>query len=362
MAQYRLERAGGEWVAVAQPPGAAEPQRHVLQQHSVDVLLVSEGGRTWELQREDDGTAGRPPPVSYHNSLDDQGGHPGPVHWALATILSVLLIAGLIRVHHVLQGLDVVSTALRNVPEGMRPAECGQCHTTQYIGSHGRIFICFSCHSANRTPRDAPTGELQVLITPTGPLRSYEFRKGGENYWQELSQAELPAPEQDAEANTEAQKLHYRGTFCLACQQQPCRRLAEFPGEAVVAYLPEVPATDVRANAAPDDTIVRPVVLGRETESAANDDVVSNRSTRTNDNGLPQCVVCLDKLGCMVLLPCAHGSVCEDCATRIAQNRAIGGAHCPHCRAGIETLVKIHEVDGDLAKGIEIRIPMARPA
>lgn len=83
----------------------------------------------------------------------------------------------------------------------------------------------------------------------------------------------------------------------------------------------------------------------------------------------------------MVLLPCAHGGVCEEpmdgwetfaigervlyaevsrpsanfeehsdifkrveqrtwqeCVTRIVQNRAFGGAHCPHCRSNISSL------------------------
>eukprot|EP00435_Cladocopium_sp_Y103_P052509 s916_g16.t1 len=79
------------------------------------------------------------------------------------------------------------------------------------------------------------------------------------------------------------------------------------------------------------------------------------------ENGLPQCVVCLDEIGNMVLLPCAHGGVCEECTTRIVQNRAFGGAHCPHCRSAISTIVKLEEVEGEMAKGIELRIPMARP-
>eukprot|EP00434_Breviolum_minutum_P030320 symbB.v1.2.026820.t2/scaffold2709.1/size72633/3 len=96
---------------------------------------------------------------------------------------------------------------------------------------------------------------------------------------------------------------------------------------------------------------VAPSVIGKvDVESAS------------NDGGLPQCVVCLDETGNMVLLPCAHGGVCEDCVTRIVQNRAFGGAHCPHCRSGISTIVKLQEVEGELAKGVELRIPMARPA
>lgn len=283
-----------------------------------------------------------------------QDTEPGAVHWALAAILGAVLVSGLVQVYRVLHGLDVMSTAMRNVPEGMRPAECGACHTMQYVSTHGRIFICFCCHSANRIPRDTSRSDHQLLVVPTGPLRSYEFQKGGENFWQELSRQELPAaPEENsAEVNGETRKLHYRGVFCIACGELTCTRLNEFPELANAAYLAETH----QAEAA---TAVRPQMMGRQAD--VSDEIQSERSSR-NADGLPQCVVCLDKSGCMVLLPCAHGGVCEECATRIAQNRASGGAHCPHCRASIETLVRLHQVAGDLARGVEVRIPMARPA
>lgn len=89
---------------------------------------------------------------------------------------------------------------MRHVPEGMRPVECGACRTSQYAASHGRIFICFSCRSANRLPVELPRVEVQELISPTGPLRSYEFSKEGEILWQETRSEDIEegAPTEEA--------------------------------------------------------------------------------------------------------------------------------------------------------------------
>jgi hypothetical protein len=230
---------------------------------------------------------------------------PGAIQWALAVILAALLIGGLIRVAHVLRGMDALAL-MRSAPQGMRSVECGSCHTLQYVGTHGRIFMCYGCHAANRLPIDPPRGEQTELIAPTGPLKRYEFRKGGENFWQELKQEDVE--------------------------------------EGFI--IPEPSFAVVIGRRATDDSEIQSNASGSTTEGIP---------------GIPHCIVCLDSAGSMVMLPCAHGGVCQICATRIAQNRASGGARCPHCRAAIQRLVKIHEVSGDTAKGVEHRIPIARP-
>jgi len=242
-------------------------------------------------------------------------GTPGLEHWALAVLLSVLLVTGLVRVYRVLQ-VDTISPT-RHVLEGMRTVECGACHMMQYIVVHGRIFVCCSCHSANRVPGDFPRADAQELVASTGPLRKFEFKKGGEHYWQETKQEELEESEQQgAQGDTNIQQ---------------------------------------------NENYPVPVCLG-QARSDSNLEVLSTHSSRNGNlsGRMPQCVVCLDAVGCMVLLPCAHGSVCEECTTRIVQNRASGGAHCPHCRSRVTTLVKVQEVDGEVATGVEVRIPMAR--
>eukprot|EP00929_Paragymnodinium_shiwhaense_P043333 TRINITY_DN22295_c0_g1_i1.p1 TRINITY_DN22295_c0_g1~~TRINITY_DN22295_c0_g1_i1.p1 ORF type:complete len:282 (+),score=23.60 TRINITY_DN22295_c0_g1_i1:52-897(+) len=244
--------------------------------------------------------------VTDKDSPTEQARVPGPVHWLLAIVLAIALCVGLRRVYKTLQMVDSIAL-LRHVPEGMRPVECGSCQTCQYVTSSGRAFICYDCQAPNRIPLELGRLDMQELIAPTGPLRRYEFRKGGENYWQELNSEDI----EEGPSTTAA----------LAQIRQP------------------------------------PMVIGNQGDC----ENLSLHSGRSN-GVLPQCVICLDSPGCMVLLPCAHGSVCEVCSTRIAQNGASGGAHCPHCRANIKTLVKIREIDADgIAMGIEYRIPMVRP-
>lgn len=89
----------------------------------------------------------------------------------------------------------------------------------RYVSAHGRIFICCGCHCANRIPLEVGRTEVpcrcfqhtistvvqkdeklpviyltalaqrvmswKELIVPEGPLKKFEFKKGGENYWQE---------------------------------------------------------------------------------------------------------------------------------------------------------------------------------
>mmetsp|Transcript_43613 Transcript_43613/g.79480 ORF Transcript_43613/g.79480 Transcript_43613/m.79480 type:complete len:270 (+) Transcript_43613:154-963(+) len=234
---------------------------------------------------------------------------PDLVDWALACVLAVLLIGGLIKVVRVLrQGPSVI--VRRPPPEGMRSVQCGCCLNPQYIPSHGRIFVCFSCCTANRVPAMSSNSELSVLTPASGPLRRFEFKREGENFYQETERSEIP------EGNN---------------QQVPL---------------------------APPGSNVHTVVIGRQENDG--DDVTEQPSNQSLLGFLPACAVCLDKPGNMVLLPCAHGGVCEECATRVAQNRSYGGAHCPHCRRGIEMLVKLEEMDERVAKGIEHRIPIAR--
>eukprot|EP00442_Polarella_glacialis_P004189 CAMPEP_0115097306 /NCGR_PEP_ID=MMETSP0227-20121206/30361_1 /TAXON_ID=89957 /ORGANISM="Polarella glacialis, Strain CCMP 1383" /LENGTH=299 /DNA_ID=CAMNT_0002491447 /DNA_START=104 /DNA_END=1003 /DNA_ORIENTATION=+ len=255
---------------------------------------------------------------------------PGTLHWVLAVLLILVLVVGLMRVCRVLRMSENITIA-RSAPEGMRTVECGSCRIAQYVSAQGRIFICFSCHCANRIPIEIPRMAEQELVIPVGPLKKFEFKKGGENYWQELGHTDLEegevGPEPQSAEKVEKESNPQTGDEVISCAASP-----------------------VETSCSP-----APVLVGRKI------DEMENESNYVDENGIPQCVVCLDNPGCMVLLPCAHGSVCEVCVTRIAQNRAFGGAHCPHCRSDIETIVKIHEIDGELATGIEFRIPMARP-
>lgn len=286
---------------------------------------------------------------------------PSAIHWALAVILGVALFGGLIRVVRVLQKDGGISP-MRHAPEGMRPVQCGACHAMQHVTMHGRIFICFSCHSANRIAMDPAGNDEPQLVAATGPLRRFEFRREGENFFQETHRLEI----EDAEAaQLIATAVPSPGTGNASANSSTADAPAR---EGNVVSNPG----DVEAGAnsvSPDATGPTPHIVGHvDSELISNHSVCSkgskkskqSRFSRMSANGLPTCVVCLEDPGNMVMLPCAHGGVCDGCITRIAQNRASGGAHCPHCRSVIETLVKIHEVEGSSVKGVEFRIPIAR--
>jgi len=115
---------------------------------------------------------------------------PSAIHWALAAILAVALFLGLMRVMRVLRKEDVF-TPMRHAPEGMRPVQCGACHAMQHVTLHGRIFICFSCHSANRLSADIFNPEEPQLVAASGPLRSFEFHREGQNFFKETKRTEI---------------------------------------------------------------------------------------------------------------------------------------------------------------------------
>lgn len=329
---------------------------------------------------------------------------PGALHWALSSLLLLLLLGGLFRVAQVLRRGIASSMPPRSVPEGLRRVQCGACGTVQYAASDGRIFICCECHSANRLPLQdmvARHSSGLVLHVPPGPVRLFEFKREGDNFFQETSRVEMPEGEQatedqpapgeenpalaensaetnDADAvDADASNAESRppsGAPAEAAEPQPPSSSAPGPlASALVAFSrtssrseessaarPAAhadPGPDCTRGTAEADALVpsdKPVVIGRPSET------MSTCSSRLGELGLPACVICLDAASNVVLLPCAHGGVCEECATRIAQARASGGAHCPHCRANIETLVKITAVDGINVKGVELKIPIAR--
>jgi len=96
-----------------------------------------------------------------------------------------------------------------------------------------------------------------------------------------------------------------------------------------------------------------PNAPGSKYSSIAIPQATSTTSLRGGST-LPQCNVCMDGVGDMVLLPCAHGAICEACAKHIAQNMSVGGAHCPRCREPISRLVRISEMYLDMAKGVPV--------
>jgi hypothetical protein len=76
-------------------------------------------------------------------------------------------------------------------------------------------------------------------------------------------------------------------------------------------------------------------------------------------SAIPVCSVCLDGIGDMVLEPCQHGGICEDCAKHIALNKAVGGSHCPKCREDISHILRIGEIQDDYVRAKRCDLPEA---
>ena len=54
------------------------------------------------------------------------------------------------------------------------------------------------------------------------------------------------------------------------------------------------------------------------------------------------CVVCVDQLKTVLILPCRHMCLCVDCAREIAESRFIERRVCPLCREPIETVMYVY--------------------
>lgn len=323
--------------------------------HPGGQLGTSQAGRSLS-----EGIDTTPPPVNPAPEVDDEFGpevlppnttpepaespysHPNAMQWVLAAILVALLFAHLARIWRVLRGENTL-VLQHSAPDGMRTVQCGQCQKMQYLQISIRNFICYNCQSTNRLTvdllRSASGTPVPELVENTGPCKRYEFRKQGNLYWQMISEetedgqvADITAePEKSGEVDPE------RGNR---------------PAEAEAQAEAEADASTARAEPGPDEVADAATTSEKESENAS----------RAGE--WESCGVCWDNPGYMVLLPCSHGNVCEYCATRIAQNRATGGSHCPHCRADITMLVKLTDLrtenDEVLARGVEHRVPIAR--
>ena len=98
-------------------------------------------------------------------------------------------------------------------------------------------------------------------------------------------------------------------------------------------------------------------ICGEKDVLSENPQMVGSSIVATGPAAIPVCSVCMDGPGDVVLLPCAHGAICEPCAKHISRNMSVGGSHCPKCRQPISRIVRVSELDGVAAKGIAISVP-----
>jgi hypothetical protein len=74
---------------------------------------------------------------------------------------------------------------------------------------------------------------------------------------------------------------------------------------------------------------------------------------------VPQCTVCMDGPGDIVIHPCCHGGICEPCAKHICKNLSVGGSHCPKCRKDIGKILRLADLfPTGKATGVVVDVPM----
>jgi hypothetical protein len=165
--------------------------------------------------------------------------------------------------------------------------------------------------------------------------------------------------------NTTPQDGEIFSVTCASCgESQPaieslsafvCRKCHRV--NRIVILDPTNPLSGRRCSVAEEEN---PVMLVRTSSSTFTPaDVLEGKTRSEMEPIIPQCTVCMDGAGDVVLLPCSHSAICEACAKHIAKNKSVGGSHCPRCREDIKELLRLSELypEGD-AKGEPIVIPI----
>jgi hypothetical protein len=173
---------------------------------------------------------------------------------------------------------------------------CGICSAPQVVPPSAAVFVCYSCRSANLVPRAQNTVRIDVTAAePTGK---------------------------------EVTLHRVTDTF--------------YKVDNDVVHNPENSLPPLAASSSDPP----PVRIGQSSDQYP---IEGN-----------QCTVCMDHVADTVLMPCAHGGICSDCADALVRRSLLsGGALCPQCRCQIDSLIKLNEMDDQIAKGVEVRIPRA---
>jgi len=79
----------------------------------------------------------------------------------------------------------------------------------------------------------------------------------------------------------------------------------------------------------------------------------------SSGSSLPEiaiCSVCMEEPGDVIMIPCRHGAVCQDCAKFILGNNAVGGQKCPKCRQQISQIVKMAQVTCTSITAVQLQV------
>lgn len=72
------------------------------------------------------------------------------------------------------------------------------------------------------------------------------------------------------------------------------------------------------------------------------------------------CTICFSAPADVVVLPCRHGGMCEDCVRRSLRSRPVcrGGTNCPLCRTKVQEVIKMHDESAVNMYGYAIRVEL----
>eukprot|EP00927_Polykrikos_kofoidii_P065978 TRINITY_DN61665_c0_g1_i1.p1 TRINITY_DN61665_c0_g1~~TRINITY_DN61665_c0_g1_i1.p1 ORF type:complete len:348 (+),score=27.43 TRINITY_DN61665_c0_g1_i1:133-1044(+) len=123
----------------------------------------------------------------------------------------------------------------------------------------------------------------------------------------------------------------------------------------------EVSSSDL--NRALPQSKARPLSMTKGESSASVPDFLLRHSGLEDPPGFDRdaftddCRICFDRRSEVILLPCKHGCVCEECLryTVFCHSRSKGGRRCPFCRKIIREVVRIVRDEGVIQYGYAIK-------
>ncbi len=188
--------------------------------------------------------------------------------------------------------------------------DCAVCSARQGVPRAANVFVCCSCHSANFIQRENGRLVRNFSPSPRSSGKRVSLHKVTDTFFKvdDGSQSALQSPKTE-----------------IASAADPAIPVQPAEGSSPIPAL-----------------------------------IVDSGSKGPGEGDALLCTVCMDAPADTVMMPCAHGGICYNCADAlIRKHLLIGGAKCIHCRSSIDSLVKLSEMDKDVAQGVEIEIPKA---
>ena len=77
-------------------------------------------------------------------------------------------------------------------------------------------------------------------------------------------------------------------------------------------------------------------------ENADMEEILLEQVEREREDKL--CVICQDQEKCIMILPCRHLCICQDCQTKILRRNNLnhGNRTCPICRRHVKQMIKAY--------------------